>query len=102
MGRGPVTVLYPLSDLSQVLYPRAMIALAAATLAVLIDFMLRFRDYRDLRDSYSLVGFIKYLGTFTLVFLQVVAIFYLIILLPGPLRVVVLLLAAFIVIIQLS
>jgi glucan phosphoethanolaminetransferase (alkaline phosphatase superfamily) len=102
MGRGPVTDLFTLNDISQVLYPRAMTALAAATLAVLIDFMLRFRDYRDLRNSFALVGFITYLGTFTLVFLQVVAIFYLITLLPGPLRVVVLLFAAFIVIIQLS
>ena len=44
----------------------------------------------------------KFSGAFTLVFLQMVALFYLIILLPGPLRVVALPVSAFLVIVQLS
>jgi lipid A ethanolaminephosphotransferase len=94
--------MYLLGAITQAPCPRAMIALVAATLAVLIDLIFRFRDYRDSLNSFSVAGIMKFLGTFTLVFLQVVALFYLITLLPGPLRAVVLLLAVFVVIIQLS
>jgi glucan phosphoethanolaminetransferase (alkaline phosphatase superfamily) len=79
-----------------------MTALVAATLALLIDLILRFRDYSFLVNSRSFVGIMKASGTFALVFLQVVALFYLITLLPIPFRVVVLLFSAFIVVVQLS
>ena len=82
--------------------PRAITAFIAAMLALLIDLVLRYRDYRGLLNSFSLAGIMKFLGTFTLVFLQVVALFYLVILLPGPLRAVTLLLSAFVVIVQFS
>jgi glucan phosphoethanolaminetransferase (alkaline phosphatase superfamily) len=79
-----------------------MTALGAATLAVLIDLIFRFRDYRGLLNSFSVAGSITFLGTLTLAFLQVVALFYLIVLLPGPLRAVILLLSVFVVVIQFS
>jgi glucan phosphoethanolaminetransferase (alkaline phosphatase superfamily) len=79
-----------------------MTALIAATLALLIDLICRSRAYRDLLNSFSIVGIMKFMGTLVLVFLQVVALFYLITLLPGPLRAVVLLFSAFVVIVQLS
>jgi glucan phosphoethanolaminetransferase (alkaline phosphatase superfamily) len=90
------------SVITQMPCPRAMTALMAATLAVLIDSILRFRDYRAPLNSFSFAGIMKFLGAFTLVFLQVVALFYLITLLPAPLRAVVLLFSAFLVVIQLS
>jgi len=90
------------SAINQTPYPRTMTVLVAATLAVLLDFIIRFRDYRALLHSLTVAGIMKSLGTFTLVFLQVVALFYLITLLPGPLRVAVLLFSVFIVIVQLS
>ena len=90
------------SVITQMPCPRAMTALMAATLAVLIDSILRFRDYRAPLNSLSFAGIMKFLGIFTLVFLQVVALFYLITLLPAPLRAVVLLFSAFLVVIQLS
>jgi len=91
-----------LDAMTQAPYPRAVTSLVAATLALLIDLIVRFRAYRDLPNSFSVAGIIKFPGTFALVFLQVVALFYLITLLPGPLRVVILLLSAFVVIVQLS
>jgi glucan phosphoethanolaminetransferase (alkaline phosphatase superfamily) len=94
--------MHLLSAITQAPYPRAMTALVAATLALLIDLILRFRDYRALLNSLSVAGIMKFLGTFMLVFLQVVALYYLITLLPGPLRAVVLLFFAFVVVIQLS
>jgi len=95
-------VKYFLGAITQAPYPHAMTAFVAATLAVLIDLIFRSRDYRALLRSLPIFGTIKFLGAFTLVFLQVVSLFYLIILLPGPLRTVVLLLSAFVFIIQLS
>lgn len=95
-------VPYLHSVLTQAPYPRIMIAVLAATLALIIDPMVRFRDYRALTDSRSVAGFLKFSGTFMLVFLQVVALFYLITLFPGPLRVLSLLFSAFITVIQLS
>ena len=82
--------------------PRALTALVAAALAVLIDLILRFRDYRAPRHSLPVAGSMKFLGAFTLAFLQVVALFYLIILLPGPLRAVAFLFSVFIIIVQCS
>jgi glucan phosphoethanolaminetransferase (alkaline phosphatase superfamily) len=92
-----------LSGMNQTPYPRAMISLTAAAVAVLIDLIFRFGAYRDLLHSLSVSGGVmKFLGAFTLVFLQVAALFYIITLLPGPFRAVVLLFSVFIVIIQCS
>ncbi len=102
MGRGSVIAVSLLCVINQTPYPRVLTALVAAMLAVLIDLMFRFSAYRDLLHSLSVAGIIKSLGAFTLVFLQVVALFYLFTLLPGPLRVVVLLFSVFIIIIQCS
>ena len=93
---------YFLRAFAYVPYPRAMAALVAATLAVLIDLILRFSDYRALLHSLPVVGAMKFAGALTLVFLQVVALFYLITLLPRPLRVVGLLPAVFVAILQFS
>ena len=79
-----------------------MTALVAAMLAIIIDLIFRFCDYRELLHLRSVAGIIKFLGAITLVFLRVVTLFYLIILLPRPVRAVVLLLSAFIILIQLS
>jgi hypothetical protein len=49
-----------------------MTALVAATLAVLIDPIFRFSDYRALLHSLPVVGTMKFSGTLTLVFLQVI------------------------------
>jgi len=102
MGRGHVTALSLLNAITHIPYPRAMIAVVAATLALIIDPVLRFRDYRALPYSLTVAGSIKSLGAFTLVFLQLVTLFYLITLLPVPLRAVVLLFSAFIIVVQLS
>ena len=102
MGRGSVTATFLLDAITLAPCPRAITALVAATLAVLIDLIFRFRDYRDLLHSLSVAGIMKFVGAIMLVFLQVVAVFCLITLLPGPLRTVVLLLSAFVVVVQLS
>jgi glucan phosphoethanolaminetransferase (alkaline phosphatase superfamily) len=88
--------------ISQTSCPRVTIALVAATLAVLIDFIFRFRDHRALQHSLPVSGIMKFMGSLILVFLQVVALFYLITILPGPIFAVVLLLFVFVVIVQLS
>ena len=79
-----------------------MAALLAATLAVLIDPFLRFSDYRALLHVLPAAGTVKFSGALALVFLQVVALFYLILLLPRILRTGVLLLCAFVVVVQFS
>ncbi len=91
-----------LNAITQAPCPRAMIAVETATLALLIDLICRFRDYRHLLNSFSALGIMKFSGAFTLVFLQLVALFYFIILLPGPLRAAAFLVSAFLVIVQLS
>lgn len=91
-----------LGKLHQNPYPRATTALVAALLAVLVDFFLRFREYRVLLHARTVAGSIKFPGIFSLVFLQVTSLFYLVTLLPWPLRVAVLLFAVFLVIVQLS
>ena len=93
---------YSLRTITQAPYPRAMIALVAATLAVLIDPIFRSSDYRALWHLLPVAGPIKFTGALTLVFLQVIALFYLITLLPRPLRKVALLLSVFIVVLQFS
>ena len=93
---------YSLRAITQAPYPRAITALSAATLAVLIDPILRFSDYRDMLHLLSVAGTMKFLGALTLVFLQVVAVFYLILLLPRILRTVALLLSVFVVVVQVS
>jgi glucan phosphoethanolaminetransferase (alkaline phosphatase superfamily) len=83
-------------------FPRAITALLAATLAVLLDPLFRFSHYQDLLHLLPVIGAMQFSATLTLVFLQVVALFYLILLLPGILRTVVLLLSVFVVVVQLS
>lgn len=102
MGRGPVTVKDSLRAITQTTYPRALSALLAATLALLIDFMLRFSDYRDLLQQLPVSGTMKFSVAFTLVFLQVTAFFYLIILLPRILRTMALFVSVLVVIVQFS
>ena len=70
MGRGPVIAKYSLRAATQAPYPRAMIALVAATLTVLIDPIFRFSDYRALLHALPVVGTMKFSGALTLVFLQ--------------------------------
>jgi glucan phosphoethanolaminetransferase (alkaline phosphatase superfamily) len=94
--------MFLFSAINQTPYPRAMTVLVAATLAVLLDFIFRFRDYRALPHSFAISGIMKSLAIFTLVFLQVFTLFYVIALLPGPLRAVVLIFSVFLVIVQLS
>ena len=93
---------FALRAIPQATYPRAMAALLAATLAVLIDPFLRFSDYRALLHVLPAAGTVAFSGALTLVFLQVVALFYLILLLPRILRTGVLLLCAFVVVVQFS
>ncbi len=96
IAKGPLRVLTPAS------YPRALCAWLAATLAVLLDLLFRSSDYRDLLPLLPVVGILKFSGVLTLVFLQVVALFYLILLLPRILRTVALLLSVFVLIVQFS
>lgn len=88
--------------ISYATYPRAIAACLAATLAVLIDPFFRFSDYRALLHVLQAAGTMKFSVAFALVFLQVVALFYLILLLPRILRTGVLLLCAFVVVVQFS
>ncbi len=93
---------YPHHAITQAPHARAITALLAATLAVLIDPIFRFSDYQDLLHLLPVVGAMKFSGALTLVFLQVVALFYLILLLPRLLRAVVLLLFVFVLVVQFS
>ena len=52
----------PLRTITQAPYPRAMTALVAATLAVLIDPILRFSDYRTLLYLLPVAGAMKFSG----------------------------------------
>ncbi|MCG6536622.1 MAG: sulfatase-like hydrolase/transferase, partial [Syntrophales bacterium LBB04] len=91
-----------LRAITQAPHARAMTALLAATLAVLIDPIFRFSDYRALLHLLPVADTIKFSGVLTLVFLQVVALFYLITLLPRIPRTVALLLSVFLVVVQFS
>jgi glucan phosphoethanolaminetransferase (alkaline phosphatase superfamily) len=97
-----VIAKYPLRAITQAIYPRAITALVAATLAVLIDPIFRFSDYRALLHLLPVAGAMKFSVALTLVFLQVFALFYLILLLPRALRAAVLLLSIFVVVVQFS
>ena len=97
-----MTTKYSLRAITQGTYSRALTALLAATLAVLIDLIFRFSDYRALLHLLPVVGTLKFSVTLTLVFLQVIALFYLILLLPRPLRAVALLFSVFVLILQFS
>jgi hypothetical protein len=70
MGRGPVIAKHSLRAITQTTYPRAITASLAATLAVLIDLIFRFSDYRALLHLLPVVGTMKFSGTLMLVFLQ--------------------------------
>jgi lipid A ethanolaminephosphotransferase len=97
-----MTAKYSLRTITRATWSRAVTALLAATLAVLIDPIFRFSDYRALLHVLPVAGTMKFSGTLTLVFLQVVALFYLILLLPRSLRTVALLLSVFVVVVQFS
>jgi lipid A ethanolaminephosphotransferase len=97
-----VTAKYFLGAIPQTPYSRAATALLAATVAVLIDLIFRFSDYRDLLHLLPVAGTTKFWGALTLAFLQVVALFYLILLLPRILRTVALLLSVFVAVLQFS
>jgi glucan phosphoethanolaminetransferase (alkaline phosphatase superfamily) len=102
MGGGQVTATDSLHTIARATYPRAVAALMAATLAVLIDPVLRFSDYRALLHLLPVAGTVKFSVALMLVFLQVVALFYLVLLLPRILRAGALLLFVFVVIVQFS
>jgi glucan phosphoethanolaminetransferase (alkaline phosphatase superfamily) len=91
-----------LRPLTQGPYPRARIALVTAALAVLIDPLFRFSDYQALWPLFPAVGPLKFTAALSLVFLQVVALFYLLTLLPRALRAVALLFSVFVVVLQFS
>jgi glucan phosphoethanolaminetransferase (alkaline phosphatase superfamily) len=97
-----MTAKYPLRAITQATYPRAITALLAAMIAVLIDPIFRFSDYRDMLHLLPVAGAMKFSGVLTLVFLQVVALFYIILLFPRILRTVALLLSIFVIIVQFS
>ena len=60
---------YCLRAITQALYPRAMTALVAAALAVHIDLIFRFSDYRALLHLLPVAGTMKFSGALTRVFL---------------------------------
>ena len=91
-----------LGAITQATYSRALSALLAATLAVLIDLIFRFSDYRALLYLLPVVGIMKFTAALTLAFLQVVALFYLILLLPRILRVLAVLLSVLVIVVQFS
>ncbi len=91
-----------LSSITGASCPRVATVLLVSMLSVISDAVLRSRDYRALPDSRSFTDIMKFLGAFTLVFLQLFALFYFIALLPGPLRAIALLFSVFLVIVQLS
>ncbi|MGC2063119.1 MAG: sulfatase-like hydrolase/transferase [Thermodesulfovibrionales bacterium] len=97
-----MTVKQSLRAISRTTWPRALTALLAATLSVLIDFITRFSDYQALLQVLPVAGTMKFLVALALAFLQVFVLFYLILLLPGILRAVALLFSVLVVIVQFS
>jgi len=102
MGRGQVIVKSPFGRITQAEYPRAVSAVLAALLSVFLDSLLRSSDYRALLHLFPAAGVVKFPAVLALVFLQVVVLFYLILLLPGILRTVVVLLSSFVIVVQCS
>jgi glucan phosphoethanolaminetransferase (alkaline phosphatase superfamily) len=90
------------SMVNQAPYPRAVAALMAAALGVLVDLVLRSRAYRTSGQVPPGTGLVTLASVYTLVFGQLVALFYLTTLLPGLLRAPVLLFFVFIIIVQSS
>jgi glucan phosphoethanolaminetransferase (alkaline phosphatase superfamily) len=88
--------------MNQVPCPRAGAALLAATLAVLVDTCLRSRANRSAGEPATGTGSWQSRGGLVLVLLQLVALCYLITLLPVPLRALALLLSVFIILVQCS
>jgi len=91
-----------LSTLSQAPCPRFVAVLIAAALAVLVDLVLRSRAYRTSGQVPPGTGLVQLAGACTLVFGQLVALFYLTALLPLLLRAPVLLFFLFLIIVQSS
>jgi len=97
-----VTAKDSLRAITQTHYPRAISALLAATLAVLIDLIVRSGAYRDLLLPLPAGGIMKLSAGLALAFLQMVALFYLIVLLPGIFRSVAILFSFFVIVVQCS
>ena len=97
-----MTAKYPLHAITQAPDARSIPALLAATPAVPIDPIFRFSNYRDLLPLFSVAGTMKFSGALTLVLLQAVVPFYLILLLPRLLRTVALPLSVFVVAVRFS
>ena len=102
MGRGTVTAKDSLLAVTQTHYPRAISALFLATLAVLIDLTVRSGAYRDLLLMLPADGIMRFSAGLVLTFLQVVALFYLIVLLPRNFRSVAILFSFFVIVVQCS
>jgi hypothetical protein len=102
MGREQVIAKYPLRAITQAPDARSILALLAAMPAVSIDPIFRFSDYRDLLPLFSVGGTMKFSGALTLIFLQAIVPFYLILLLPKLLRTVALPLSVFVVVVRFS
>jgi len=97
-----VTAKDPLRAVTHTHYPRAISALLAATLAVLIDIIVRSGAYRDLLLVLPAGNIIKFSAGLAPAFLQMVALFYLIVLLPGIFRPTAILFASFVIVVQCS
>jgi glucan phosphoethanolaminetransferase (alkaline phosphatase superfamily) len=94
--------MFLVSALQQAPYPRATASLLAAALAFLVDLALRFRAYRTSGELAQGFGALRTCGVYTLVFLQIFALFYLVALLPGPVRALFLLFCFFLIMLQCS
>lgn len=102
MKRWAVKTKHMLYFIRQAPHSRIMITVLAATIAVLIDSVFRFSDYRALMHLLPGIGILKFSGALSLAFLQVVAVFYLFSLLPRLLGIVALLLSFLVGILQFS
>ncbi len=83
-------------------YPRAIAAVLAAMLAVFVDLIIRSGAYRDLLRLLPAAGIMKFSAGLALAFLQVVALFYLITLLPRIIRTMAILFSVFVIVLQCS
>jgi glucan phosphoethanolaminetransferase (alkaline phosphatase superfamily) len=100
MGRGPLTAKDSLRAVTQTHYHRAIGVFLVATLAVLVDLIVRPGAYRELLLPAG--GIMTISAGLALAFLQVVALFYLIVLLPGMFRSVTILFSFFVIVVQCS
>ena len=97
-----MTAKHPQRAITQAPHARVITALLSSSLAVLIDFIVRSSNYRDLLHQLPDTGVMKFSGACTLVFLQGIALCYLILLLPRLLRAVAFLFFVFVLVVQFS